>query len=263
MSMNKSGEYRVDLNSDLGESFGAYKIGMDKDVLSFVSSANIACGFHAGDPAVMAKTVALAAERGVSMGAHPGYPDLVGFGRRNLNMSEGDLHDCVLYQLGALSAFVKASGAELVHVKPHGAMYNMAAKDIKLARAICRAVSEFDNRLILLGLANSRFEQAAEEAGIRFASEVFADRGYMDDGSLVPRSQPGAMITDEDEAVKRVVKMIKQGTVTSVSGSEIPVRADSVCVHGDGEKALAFTQKIRAELEREGISVVSLGQIMN
>lgn len=166
------GKYSVDLNSDLGESFGAYTIGMDADVLSFVSSANIACGFHAGDPAVMRKTVALAKERGVSMGAHPGYPDLVGFGRRNMNVSASDMHDYVLYQLGALAAFTRAAGTELIHVKPHGAMYNMAAKDASLAAAVCRAVKEFNASLILLGLANSRFADAAADAGIRFASEV-------------------------------------------------------------------------------------------
>lgn len=158
------GKYSVDLNSDLGESFGAYTIGMDADVLSFVSSANIACGFHAGDPAVMRKTVALAKERGVSMGAHPGYPDLVGFGRRNMSVSASDMHDYVLYQLGALAAFARAAGTELVHVKPHGAMYNMAAKDASLAAAVCRAVKEFNPSLILLGLANSRFADAAADA---------------------------------------------------------------------------------------------------
>ena len=246
------GKYAVDLNSDLGESFGAYTIGMDADVLSFVSSANIACGFHAGDPAVMRKTVALAKERGVSMGAHPGYPDLVGFGRRNMSVSASDMHDYVLYQLGALAAFARAAGTELVHVKPHGAMYNMAAKDASLAAAVCRAVKEFDASLILLGLANSRFVSAAAGAGIRLASEDFADRGYMDD----------AMITDEDEAVSRVIKMIKTGFVTGVSGKEIPVRADSVCVHGDGAKALSFTKKIRAALEAEGIAIRPLGEII-
>ena len=257
------GKYSVDLNSDLGESFGAYTIGMDADVLSFVSSANIACGFHAGDPAVMRKTVALAKERGVSMGAHPGYLDLVGFGRRNMNVSASDMHDYVLYQLGALAAFARAAGAKLVHVKPHGAMYNMAAKDASLAAAVCRAVKEFNASLILLGLANSRFADAAADAGIRFASEVFADRGYMDDGSLVPRTQPGAMITDEDEAVSRVIKMIKTGFVTGVSGKEIPVRADSVCVHGDGARALSFTRKIRAALEAEGIAIRPLWEMIS
>lgn len=257
------GKYAVDINSDLGESFGAYTVGMDAEVLNCVSSANIACGFHAGDPAVMKKTVAMAKERGVSMGAHPGYPDLMGFGRRNMSVSADDMHDYVLYQLGALYAFADAAGARLVHVKPHGAMYNMAAKDMSLAAAVCRAVKEFDPSLILLGLANSRFADAAEEAGIRFASEVFADRGYTDDGSLVPRAQAGAIITDENEAVSRVISMIKKGTVTSVSGREIPVRADSVCVHGDGAKALSFTQKIRSALIAQGIEIRPLGEMIS
>ena len=252
-----------DLNSDLGESFGAYTLGLDEALMDFVTSANVACGWHAGDPEVMERTVRAAVASGTAVGAHPGYPDLVGFGRRNMNVSASDMHDYVLYQLGALAAFARAAGAKLIHVKPHGAMYNMAAKDASLAAAVCRAVKEFDPSLILLGLANSRFADAAADAGIRFASEVFADRGYMDDGSLVPRTQPGAMITDEDEAVSRVIKMIKTGFVTGVSGKEIPVRADSVCVHGDGAKALSFTRKIRAALEAEGIEIRPLGEIIS
>ena len=256
------GKYSVDLNSDLGESFGAYTIGMDADVLSFVSSANIACGFHAGDPAVMRKTVALAKERGVSMGAHPGYPDLVGFGRRNMNVSASDMHDYVLYQLGALAAFARAAGAKLVHVKPHGAMYNMAAKDASLAAAVCRAVKEFDASLILLGLANSRFADAAADAGIRFASEVFADRAYEDDGSLVARGKPGAVITDEDEAVSRVIGMVKNGTVESINGKIIELKPDSICLHGDGVKAVEFAKRIKAELNANGIETAPLAQII-
>ena len=256
------GKYAVDLNSDLGESFGAYTIGMDADVLSFVSSANIACGFHAGDPAVMRKTVALAKERGVSMGAHPGYPDLVGFGRRNMNVSASDMHDYVLYQLGALAAFARAAGAKLIHVKPHGAMYNMAAKDASLAAAVCRAVKEFDPSLILLGLANSRFADAAADAGIRFASEVFADRAYEDDGSLVARGKPGAVITDEDEAVSRVIGMVKNGTVESINGKIIELKPDSICLHGDGVKAVEFAKRIKAELNANGIETAPLAQII-
>ena len=256
------GKYSVDLNSDLGESFGAYTIGMDADVLSFVSSANIACGFHAGDPAVMRKTVALAKERGVSMGAHPGYPDLVGFGRRSMNVSASDMHDYVLYQLGALAAFACAAGAKLVHVKPHGAMYNMAAKDASLAAAVCRAVKEFNPSLILLGLANSRFADAAADAGIRFASEVFADRAYEDDGSLVARGKPGAVITDEDEAVSRVIGMVKNGTVESINGKIIELKPDSICLHGDGVKAVEFARRIKAELNANGIETAPLAQII-
>lgn len=250
--------YKVDLNSDLGESFGAYRIGCDEEVLDFVTSANVACGFHAGDPAVMNSTVLTARQKGVMIGAHPGYADLMGFGRRNMSVSKADMHDYVLYQLGALHAFLRAHGAILQHVKPHGAMYNMAAKDKALAAAICAAVKEFDKDVILLGLAGIKLIEAADEAGLRCASEVFADRAYMEDGSLVPRTQSGAMIEDENEAIARVIGMVKNGVVKAVTGKEIRVRADSICVHGDGAKALAFTKRIRTALEAEGITVAPL-----
>ena len=254
--------HKIDLNCDLGESFGNYKLGLDDEVIKYISSANIACGFHASDPLVMQKTVALARDNGVAVGAHPGFPDLVGFGRRNMNVSPAEAKAFVQYQIGALSAFCKAAGCRLAHVKPHGALYNMAGKDEILAAAICEAVYEIDPELILLCLSGSKMMSAAKKIGLRAASEVFADRGYMDDGSLVPRTQPGAMITDEDEAVSRVIKMIKTGFVTGVSGKEIPVRADSVCVHGDGAKALSFTKKICAALEAEGIAIRPLGEII-
>lgn len=248
----------IDINSDIGESFGAYKIGADESILNLVTSANIACGYHAGDPSTMRTTVATAKKRGVRIGAHTGFPDIMGFGRRNMSVSAEEMHDYTLYQLGALYGFARAQGMELSHVKPHGAMYNMAAKDISLALAICRAVKEFDSGLIILGLAGSRFYDAAEECGLTFASEVFADRAYMEDGSLVPRSRADSMILDEDEAVRRVIKMVTEGRVTAVTGKEIPVRADSVCVHGDGAKAVMFAEKIRAELEAAGICVAPL-----
>lgn len=190
----------VDLNCDLGESFGRYKLGLDEEVIGYVSSANVACGFHASDPTVMAGTVRLARAAGVAVGAHPGFPDLQGFGRRNMNMDAAELHDAVLYQVAALAGFCRAAGIGLQHVKPHGAMYNMAVKDMAMARAICRAVQEFDPELILLAPGGSCLQKAAAECGLGFACEVFADRGYQADGSLVPRSQPGAMIEDEDEA---------------------------------------------------------------
>ena len=196
------------------------------------------------------------------MGAHPGYPDLVGFGRRNMSVSASDMHDYVLYQLGALAAFARAAGTELVHVKPHGAMYNMAAKDASLAAAVCRAVKEFDASLILLGLANSRFVSAAADAGIRFASEVFADRAYEDDGSLVARGKPGAVITDEDEAVSRVIGMVKNGTVESINGKIIELKPDSICLHGDGVKAVEFAKRIKVELNANGIETAPLAQII-
>jgi UPF0271 protein len=255
-------ELSVDFNCDLGESFGRYKLGLDEEVIGSVSSANVACGFHASDPTVMAKTVALAKAAGASVGAHPGFPDLQGFGRRNMSVPNDELEALVLYQLGALDAFCKAEGVKLAHVKPHGAMYNMAVKDRAMSDAICRAVKKFDGGLILLAPGGSQLQAAANAAGLPFACEVFADRAYQEDGTLVPRSLPGAMIEDEDEAISRVIRMVKEGVVTCINGSEIKVQADSVCVHGDGAKALAFVQKIRAALLAEGISVKSLPEIL-
>ena len=254
--------YRVDLNSDLGESFGAYRIGMDEEVIRFVTSANIACGWHAGDPVVLDRTIAAAKECGAAIGAHPGYPDLLGFGRRNLAVSPQDMKAYVLYQLGAFSAFAKKHGMEIQHLKAHGAMYNMAGKDIALARGICAAVKDFDRDIILLGLANSELINAAEEMGLRYASEVFADRAYEEDGSLVARGKEGSMIHDEDIAIARVVKMVTTGYVTAISGKEIPVKADSICVHGDGPKALAFVDKIRQALKEAGVEVVRFGSFI-
>lgn len=254
--------YFVDLNCDLGESFGNYKCGMDEEVIPFISSANIACGFHASDPLVMMKTVALAKENQVSVGAHPGYPDLVGFGRRNLSASPAEVKAMVQYQVGALQAIAKAQGMSVRHVKPHGAMYNMAGKDAKLAEAICEGIYEVDPGLILLGLSGSEMLKAAEKTGLRSAKEVFADRAYEEDGSLVARSRPGAMITNEEEAIERVVRMIKEGKVTTITGKDIEVQADSICVHGDGEKALAFVEKIRKTLVQEGIEIVPLEKIV-
>lgn len=252
---------RVDLNCDLGESFGAYTLGMDAEVIRHISSANVACGFHAADPLVMAKTVALAKKHGVAVGAHPGYPDLVGFGRRNMNVSPAEVKAMVQYQVGALQAFCTANGLRLQHVKPHGAMYNTAARDRKLADAICQGVREVDPGLILLGLSGSCLLDAAREAGLRCASEVFADRAYEDDGSLTPRGMEGAVITDEAEAIRRVLQMVEQGSVTSRSGKTIPIRADSVCLHGDGEKAVSFAEKIRKALTASGVKVVPLAEL--
>ena len=252
----------VDLNADLGESFGNYTCGMDGEVLPLISSANVACGFHASDPLVMSRTVAAAARLHTAVGAHPGYPDLVGFGRRSISVSPAELKAMVQYQLGALDAFCRASGVRLQHVKPHGAMYNMAAKDEKLALAIAEAVSAYDPELILLGLSGSRMIEAGEALGLRCAREVFADRAYQEDGSLVPRSQPGAVITDEDAAVARVLRMVKEGTVETVTGRVIPVKADSVCLHGDNPKAVAFARRIREALEREGVTVCPIARVL-
>lgn len=246
---------QIDLNCDLGESFGVYRLGMDEQVIPHISSANVACGFHASDPLTMAHTVALCREHGVHVGAHPGFPDLLGFGRRNLQVSPEEAKAYVQYQLGALQAFCQSQGLTLQHVKPHGALYNMAGKDYALARAICEGVKEVNPDLILLVLSGSQMQKAAEDLGLTAAREVFADRAYEEDGSLVARTKPGAMITDEDLAVNRVIGMIRDGSVQAVTGRWIPIQADSVCVHGDGPRALQFVQRLRQALAAEGIAV--------
>ena len=254
--------YKVDLNSDLGESFGRYTLGMDADILQLVSSANVACGYHASDPLVMNKTIAMAKETGVRVGAHPGFPDLMGFGRRNMDVSPAEAKAYTLYQLGALDAFCKAHGVKMQHVKPHGAMYNMAGKDYALSKAICEAIYEYDKALIVMALSGGELVHAAEDMGLKVAREVFADRAYEEDGSLVNRRKEGAMITDENEAIARVVRMIKEQKVTAITGKDIPIKADSVCVHGDGVKALAFVKKIRETLTAEGVEIVPLVDIV-
>lgn len=252
--------FQIDLNCDLGESFGAYKIGLDQDILEYVTSANIACGFHAGDPSVMRKTVALAAERGVKMGAHPGLPDLLGFGRRNMVISPEEAYDLVVYQIGALSGFLKAEGLHMQHVKPHGALYNMAAVDQKLSDAIAKAVYKVDPGLILFGLAESELVKAGERIGLQTANEVFADRTYQSDGTLTPRSQPDALIESDDAAVTQVIKMVKEGAVKSQQGHDVSLKADTVCIHGDGAHALTFAQKIRKQLKAAGIEVTAISE---
>ncbi len=249
---------KIDLNCDLGESFGNYKIGMDEEVIKFISSANIACGFHASDPLVMEKTVALAKENGVKVGAHPGFPDLAGFGRRNINVSPAELKAMVMYQVGALAAFCKAKGVKMNHVKPHGAMYNMAAKDIKLALAIAEGIAQVDDSLILLGLSGSQLLKAAQEVGLKSAAEVFADRAYEEDGSLAARTKAGAVIADENEVIERVIKMIKLGKVQTITGKEIEIKPDSICVHGDNPKALNFVKLIRQRLTQENIKIEAI-----
>ena len=253
--------YKVDLNSDLGESFGRYTIGSDDRIIPLITSANIACGFHASDPVVMMKTVNMVKKAGTGAGAHPGYPDLMGFGRRNMNVSHEEAKAYTLYQISALGGMCKAAGVKLSHVKPHGAMYNMAGKDYELSKAICEAIKEYDPSLIVMGLAGSQMVKAARDMGLKTAEEVFADRAYEEDGSLVARSKPGAMIEDEDEAIARVVRMIKEGKVQAITGNDIDIKADSVCVHGDGEKALLFVEKIRKTLTDEGIEICPLEEV--
>lgn len=252
---------RIDLNSDLGESFGAYTVGLDREVIDYVSSVNVACGYHAGDPMVMDRTVATAKQAGVAVGAHPGFPDLMGFGRRNLACSPKEIKAYVQYQLGALLAFTAAQGVKLQHCKPHGALYNMAAKDMDLARAIAEAVAEVDKDIILMGLAGSKMLEAGRQAGLRVASEVFADRAYQADGSLVPRTQVGAVIHDREEAIARTIRMVTENKVTAITGEEVAIQANSICVHGDNPSAVAFVKDIRKALEENGVVVCPLGAL--
>lgn len=247
--------YRVDLNCDLGESFGAYTMGLDEEILPFVTSANIACGFHGGDPAVMRKTVLLALQNEVAIGAHPGLPDLIGFGRRNMEITSQEAYDMVVYQIGALEGFVKAAGGKMHHVKPHGALYNMAAKKQELAEAIAEAVYKVNPELILFGLSGSELVLAGERIGLRTAHEVFADRTYQADGALTPRKQPDALITNQEQAVAQVIRMVKEGTVLSQQGQEVAIKADTVCLHGDGVHALMFARQIREFLANSGVLV--------
>jgi UPF0271 protein len=247
----------IDLNSDVGESFGAYSLGADADVMRSITSANVACGFHAGDPDVMRRTVRLAREAGVAVGAHPGFPDLVGFGRRELRASPRDVEQMVLYQIGALEGIARAEGVRLSHVKAHGALYNMAAVDRALADAIARAVRAFDGSLVLFGLPGSELIRAGEAEGLQVASEGFADRAYERDGSLASRSTPGAVIHDPDDVVRRSLEMVTNGRVTSRDGSQLTFRVDTLCVHGDTTGAAELTRRLRAGLEERGIGVRS------
>ncbi len=254
---------RIDLNCDLGESFGAYTLGVDEEILRYVTSANIACGFHAGDPGVIHKTVSLALAHKVALGAHPGLPDLIGFGRREMAVSPQEVFDMVVYQIGALAGFIKALGGQMQHVKPHGALYNMAARQQTLAEAIAEAVYKVNPELILFGLAGSELVKAGAKAGLRTAREVFADRTYQADGSLTPRSQPGALITDHEQAVAQVIQIVRTGQVTTQGGTGVAMQADTVCIHGDGAAALAFARHIRETLAGEGICVQSAGLFLD
>lgn len=255
--------YQIDLNCDLGESFGNYKIGMDEEVIPLISSANVACGYHASDPIVMQQTIAMTKKFGTAVGAHPGFPDLMGFGRRNLSVSPAEAKAYTLYQLGALDAFCRTQGVKLQHVKPHGALYNMAAKDYELARGICEAIYEFDKDLIVLALSGGQLIRAGQDIGLRTALEFFSDRAYEEDGTLVNRRKEGAVITDENEALARVVRMIKENKLTAITGKDISIKADSVCVHGDGVKALEFVEKIREKLTDEQIAIKPLAEIVS
>ena len=247
--------FAVDINSDLGESYGAFTVGNDKEVLKYISSANIACGYHAGDHNVMFETVRRAKKYGVQIGAHPGLPDIPGFGRREMILSPREIYNLVIYQIGSLAAVCKVNGISLSHVKPHGALYNMAAKNSEMAKAIAEAVFDFEPGLVLFGLAGSELVKAGEEKGMFVAQEVFADRTYQPDGTLTPRSKENALIHDTQVAIKRVVRMIKEGKVAAVDGTEVKIKADTICVHGDSPQALGLVTELKQVLIQENISM--------
>jgi UPF0271 protein len=246
---------RIDLNCDMGESYGAWKMGNDEAILPFVSSANIACGFHGGDPATMRKTVAAAIKNKVGIGAHPGLPDLQGFGRRDMKITDQEAYDMMVVQIGSLAAVAASQGAKLQHVKAHGQLYNMAVKNEGLTRALAQAVYDVDKSLVFFGLAASNMISVAEKIGLTAKSEVFGDRTYQPDGTLTPRTQPGAMITDVKQTIAQVLQMIKTGTLTAQDGTVVKVRADTLCIHGDQPGAVEFAKAIRQALQAEGIEV--------
>lgn len=251
----------VDMNCDLGESYGIYQMESDEAILPLITSANIACGFHAGDPGTMRRTVELAVEHHVAIGAHPGLPDLQGFGRRRMEITPREAYDMLVYQLGALDAFVRVQGGKMHHVKPHGALYNMAAVDADLAEAIAEAIYQVQPELYLYGLAGSAMIEAADHIGLRSVSEVFADRTYGADGMLTPRSQAGALIQHTEQSLAQVLRMVKEGLVDTTAGTSVPIKAETICIHGDGAHALTFARQIRAMLEAEGVTLSAIGTI--
>jgi UPF0271 protein len=244
----------IDINCDMGESFGPWVMGQDLEILPHVTSANIACGFHASDPDTMLKTVRAAIANSVALGAHPGLPDRQGFGRRAMDMSPAEVYALVIYQVGALQGFARSQGASLHHVKTHGALYNMTVRQPALAEAVAQAVFDFDPTLQLF-VANRNMAQAARDKGLAVCSEVFADRSYQDDGTLTPRSQPGAMIEDVEQAIAQVRRMVLEGVVRSVNGVDVPVTADTLCLHGDQPGAVVFARRIREALLADGIAI--------
>lgn len=248
---------KIDLNCDMGESYGAWKMGADAEVMPFITSANIACGFHGGDPATIRKTVRLAVDHGVAIGAHPSLPDLMGFGRRVMRITPQDMYDLVVYQAGAVEAFARAAGAKLHHVKCHGALYNMAANDEALSEAMVRAVRDLGSGVALYALSGSKNLEIGKRAGVRVIGEVFADRGYSDDGTLAPRDKPGGMIVDAAASVKQALAMIEEGYVTSLAGKRVPVAADTMCLHGDQPGAVTFAKTLRETFKERNIAVAA------
>jgi UPF0271 protein len=252
---------RIDINSDMGESFGAYTIGHDAGLFRSITSANVAAGFHAGDPSVLRATIRLAKAHGVAVGAHPGFPDLVGFGRREMSVTPQEAEDFVLYQIAAVAGVAAAEGVKLQHVKPHGALFNMAVRNAELAGAIAQAVAAFDKALVLFGLPGSEILTAGRAAGLRVAAEVFADRAYEPDGSLASRRKPGAVIHDAASVVTRAVRMVKDRTVVAIDGTVVQLDADTICVHGDTPGSDDLAVKIRAGLEAAGVLVRAIGAV--
>ncbi len=252
---------RIDINADVGESFGAYSLGDDAALMDAITSASVAAGFHAGDPSVLRRTIRLAKSHGVAVGAHPGFPDLVGFGRRELDVTPAEAEDLVLYQIAAVAGVAAAEGVRLQHVKPHGALFNMAARNAVLAAAIAKAVAAFDTSLILFGLPGSAMLDAGRAAGLRVAAEVFADRAYEADGSLARRSTPGAVIHDATAVVSRAVRMLRDGAVEARDGTVVPLDADTICVHGDTPGAADLAAGLRAGLEAAGVTVTAIGRL--
>ena len=251
---------RIDINCDMGESFGAYKLGRDTEVMDYITSASIACGWHAGDPMVMEQSVRIAKEKGVAVGAHPGYPDLQGFGRRRMDLSMVEIENFNLYQIGALYAFAKVYGLPLQHVKAHGALGNLAFVDLEVGKAIARAVARFDKNILFVVLPGTVMVQAAKEVGVRYAQEVFADRVYNPDGTLQSRKIAGSVIHDVEKAAKQALTMVKEGYVVAHDGTKVKVQPDTICVHGDTPSALAILQKIREEIKKAGIAIKPMGQ---
>lgn len=253
---------QIDLNCDMGESFGAWRMGEDERMMAHITSANIACGFHAGDPMVMQKTVRLAMESGIGIGAHPGFPDIVGFGRRAIQTAPGEVRAMLIYQIGALLAFVKSEGGRLQHVKPHGALYNMAADNEAIALEVAQAVFSIDSELILVTQPGCVLARIAERQGLRVAREVFPDRAYLENGRLAPRSMSGAVIHDPDSVKKRIVRLIREGEMVAITGKSIALPTDTLCIHGDTPGAPDLAALIRKELEETGIAVLPMERVL-
>lgn len=247
----------VDLNADIGESFGRYELPGEDDLLSLITSANVACGFHAGDPMVMQRTVSAAAGRGVTVGAHPGYRDLIGFGRRELAASAAEIAADVVYQVGALDGFCRTAGTRVRYVKLHGALYHRASEDKEVAKSVAFALRQLDQELVVLGPEGSAMLQAANATGLDVAREAFVDRAYQPDGRLVPRRMPGAVLDDADAIAERALRMVQDRYVVAIDGTRCIIRADSLCVHGDGPKAVAVVRAVRQRFDQEGISLAA------